>query len=278
MTLTIETTPFQFVAVYGYDPQVIHCLMTGAPIGRLYDHEFEGLIKRAASLEDLRIRTIAAMRPSARWNKLDPQTLIEMCDERPREVLSYLMNRLFQATPTMKSDLWLERESRIITYQVSATLPDEYVSKLTHRLIELDAKIGLHTIYPDSRSKLSLDDFAFEAMHAEHANQLARIDQFVLNLSAYAKRLLTDAVEREEMHLRMTSPWAKRLYVKSWMEQQPESKTAEAKRERTERNDDMAEMIRRVSTGKIECESTEAKPVVTAAFKAGFAALKKMGA
>jgi hypothetical protein len=270
MTLNIETTPFQFQAEYGYDSQVIHCLLTGAPIGRLYDHEYEGILSVCNSLDDLRIRSIAAMRPSSRWNKLEPQSLIELRAQRPREVLAFFMNRLFQATPTMKLDLWLEREARIITYQVSATIPQDYVDKLTHILVELDAKVGLHSIYPDSRAKLSLDDFHW-------GDDDTRMIYFLERLTKYSDRLLDDHAEREEMHERMTSPWSRRLYVKSWMELQPESKSAETARVRQEKADDMAEIIRRVSDGKTEVDQPESKPVVSNAFKMGFAALKAKG-
>jgi hypothetical protein len=270
MTLNVETTPFQFQAAYGYDSQVIHCLLTGAPIGRLYDHEYEGILNICNSLDDLRIRTIAAMRPSSRWNKLNPQSLIEMQATRPREVLAFFVNRLFQATPNMKSDLWLERESRIVTYQVCATLPDNHIGKMTHILAELDAKVGLHTIYPDSRAKLTLDDFHW-------GDDDSLIINFVERLLKYADRLIDDALDREDMHLRLTSPWSKRLFVKSWMEQQPESKKAMTERERKVRDDDMANIIQQVSQGTQQAAAPEARPIVSASFKAGFAALKSKG-
>lgn len=143
----------KFLEQFGYAPDSMHCLVTGKPIGLISAAELFDtldLIRQTTSddesvMDDYRMRLVAAMRPSTRWNKFREETLETMRERFPVELAAYLLNRL--AEPKNKiGNIW-SVENRIYVYQHCETLHTILTQTewddMIHMLLTLDIRTGL---------------------------------------------------------------------------------------------------------------------------------------
>lgn len=222
----IDGTINQFESAFGYDPSFQYCLLTGKPIGIVNSAEFGellGMLPSEGKLTDLRLRVLASMRRSMKWNKDAIANLPLMRRSHPIETMSYLLNQLFQAPKNGKSHWDVELENRIFVYSMIeewhttygrslATVSNSAWDAIMHMLIELNAKFNL----AEEIAPFTAADFLS-----------LPIESF---LQTIAERLAPWHKRRVEFHYRQelqaiyhaANPGAKRAYYESFMEQKPQ--------------------------------------------------------
>lgn len=82
------------------DSQNIYCFATGKPFARIDDLDYAFSIDSIGSdletaLDELSTRALITMRPSPFWSSISPSAIEFARQNRPRELLSYLMNRMY---------------------------------------------------------------------------------------------------------------------------------------------------------------------------------------
>lgn len=230
----MQTLIARFIDAYGYSPNAIFCSVTGKEIGRLYADESEEIEAQVEDIADLRLRLLASMRPSMKWNKLSESSLDTMRQSHPVETMAYLLNRLFTpprgATRTLPFDQ--QHESRILLFRAIANFrtlmtagPQSPWDSVMHMLLELEAKLSLASEVAPFGPYALLD---------------VPIESFMTNLAAlltpFHKRRVEWHRQREaDAQFFAMNPGARRAFAKSWMEQQPAKPPTEATIRKAER-------------------------------------------
>ena len=221
----IDGTINAYESAFGYDPSFQYCVLTGKPIGIVASTEFGellGMLPADGKLVDLRLRVLASMRRSMKWNKDALANLPMMRKAHPIETMAYLMNQLFQAPKGAKVHWDVELENRIYVYgmveswynvhgRALSNISNSAWDSILHMLIELNAKLNLASetapFSADEMLRLPLESF----------------------MSSFSERLAPWYRRRVEFHARMeaqaifyaANPGAKRAYFDSWTEQKP---------------------------------------------------------
>jgi hypothetical protein len=142
-----------------FDSSTIYCLATGRPIAQVSDDEFGLTIEAFAHLPadtiDSHLERLAllSMRPGLAWMNSSPQMLESMRVSAPRQLLAYLMNRMYapidapkgNARPQSLDSTLQARRTRIAIWQSieSATISDTQLDSILYVLLELDSRFNL---------------------------------------------------------------------------------------------------------------------------------------
>lgn len=240
----------------GYVAEGIYCSITGKRIGSIDTDEFMAtcdlLIQPNADLEtvvdDYRLRLVASMRPSTRWNKFRSESINDLRKAQPRETLAYLLNRLFEPLNNLGS-IW-SIEQRIYVWQELSTITDS-LDMVTHQLLEMDTRTGLNNLFVGyERGMIETNFAAF----------IESID--VIYTSQQVKWAQMDA----EYRYQIANPAAKMAFFESFMKIKPESQKVVKDKAKTERRrgfenllaqimDDDSEPAQRLADA-IEADST----------------------
>lgn len=137
----------------------IHCLATGKIIAEVSDDEFGVILAATAHIPAAQKQahmdrlTLLSMRPSLAWMSVTPESLNAMREAAPRELLAYLLNRLYAHVETDKKtgkplnseSMLAARRMRIQLWEtIEATHFDsEELDQLLLVLLELDSRFGL---------------------------------------------------------------------------------------------------------------------------------------
>ena len=128
----------------------IYCLATGKPIAQINDDE-AGMILEACG-SDIESLCLSSMRPSLPWMRVTPDSLNRMRDIAPRELLAYLMNRMYApienpiAGKPFNVESWqAARRMRIAIWKTieSADFGEDNLDRLLLILLELDSRFNL---------------------------------------------------------------------------------------------------------------------------------------
>jgi hypothetical protein len=221
----IDGTINAYELAYGYDPSFQYCVLTGKPIGIVASTEFGellNLLPADGTLVDLRLRVLASMRRSMKWNKDAIANLPAMRRIHPIETMSYLLNQLFQGPKNSKMAWDAELENRIYVYEMINSWHLQYgrtlgvVSNSTwdsimHMLIELNAKFNLG----NEVAPFSAADFLNLPLESVLQTFHDRLAPWYRRRVEYHARLETQAIYHQ------ANPGAKRAFFESWSEQKP---------------------------------------------------------
>lgn len=141
------------------DSLTIYCLATGKPIAAINDDEtgfiLDSLVgrvpvdKQADHLERL---ALSSMRPSLAWMSVTPESMNHMIEIAPRQVLAYLMNRLYAHIDldrygkplSFESSLAARRMRCVIWDSIeSAHVEQSILDQILFALLDLDSRFGL---------------------------------------------------------------------------------------------------------------------------------------
>lgn len=213
-----------YLESFGYMAEGIYCNVTGKRIGTIDTDEFLATIDMLnpttanieVVLDDYRLRLVASMRPSTRWNKFRNESLDELRKAQPIETLAYLLNRLFEPLNNLGS-IW-SIEQRIYVWQELQQINGP-VTQVIHQLLEMDTRTGLNQLFVGYQRGMLLD---FEAF-AESID--------VIYTAQQVKWAQLDA----EYRYQIANPLAKQSFFNSFMENKPESVTKIKAKAKTER-------------------------------------------
>ena len=137
----------------------IYCLATGKPIAEISDDEYGTILEAFSHLPNpdahLEELTLNSMRPSLMWANITPTILENIRVAAPRQLLAYLLNRMYAPLERPKSHQPVNRErfyqSRRFRVEIwqkleSATFTDDQIGQLLHILLELDTRFNLATL------------------------------------------------------------------------------------------------------------------------------------
>lgn len=213
----------------GINPLTIYCQFTGKPVGRLYQEEVESLFGLNPDVEtiadDLMVRTLASMRPSIMWNYMRSESLDLLMQERPRETLAYLLNRLFQPSDYGKLPLAARLDdlhTRIRLYSFILDMDVKDQKRLMEMLIEVDAKMNL------TMQTIDLRATDFMLFFKDSMEAIERWHEFCMKRYARNQRL-----EEDQRRWMKGNTLARPAFFRTFMEAKPESKTAQGKRVKT---------------------------------------------
>ena len=150
----------------GINPSVLYCIVTGKPYGRidfdsLCDVDFmldtaHGTLDDESRMDEFLVRTCLTMRPSPAWQSISPERLDSLRLRQPRELLAYLLNRLYMPQEQING-LRITQSTRIVNARARITLwkiistaqiSDLQLNQLLMVLLDLDTKFNLHTLAP----------------------------------------------------------------------------------------------------------------------------------
>lgn len=216
---------------FGYSPAAIYCSITGKAIGTIDDDEIQATVdligfdeaNPETTCDDYRLRLVASMRPSTRWNKFRSESINDLRIAQPRETLAYLLNRLFEPLNNTGSiwsieqriHVWRELEA----HEISNSIPR--VEQLIHQLLEIDTRTGLTKLFIGfERGMLAGDKF----------------DEFCDAVTqTYEQQQIRWAQLDAEYRYQITNPLVKQAFFDSFMTRKPPtelSKKREAKEKR----------------------------------------------
>lgn len=146
------------VKTHGIDPGFLYCASTGFTIGIIEESELAlTLLTMQADdeesiVDDLATRTLIAARPSTAWNSMTIHTLDAMRVHAPKQLLAYLLNRMYAPNDVTNSSLKLTLDQRINNIRSriqlaaiidSITFVPHKLNNLLLGLLSLDAKFNL---------------------------------------------------------------------------------------------------------------------------------------
>lgn len=214
----------EYTRQHDYEPNALYCSVTGKRLGAMDDDEFQATLDLLAPTEqnlesiidDMRLRVVASMRPSTRWNKFRSESLDELRKAQPIETLAYLLNRLFEPLNNLGS-IW-SIEQRIHVWQELQQINGP-VTQVIHQLLEMDTRTGLNQLFVGYQRGMLLDFEAFaESIDVIYTAQQVRWAQL-------------DA----EYRYQIANPLARQSFFNSFMENKPESVTKVKIKAKTER-------------------------------------------
>lgn len=247
-----------FMEQYGFDPFAIFCSVTGKRIATSEGMEVLELIDSLPGdpdevADDIALRLFASMRPSMHWNKMREESLDVLRKTRPLEVLAYLLNRAF-APVTGGNLLVLNHDKIRLFQQLSAWGWSDSLNTMTYYLLEIDAKIGLHTDSPS----FTVEDFTtrFESM-----------DLLLSLVEAYYSKRLDDYakfVKQQEMntrYFRSGNALAKGAFFTAFMESKPPTQKELKDKAKKEEKDFFTGLLAEVlGTPKTDAEQEAVTP------------------
>lgn len=260
-----------FIAQYSFDPTRIYCQVTGKPIGRFDDEEFDAIVNEVgnddfkngdfeSAADDLAIRLLASMRPSMRWNKFRDDTLVNMRVKHPVETLAYLVNRFF--APLNHRKIGIEPllgyyEDRIRSFKaIQEWGVNDGTNTLLYMLLELDAKWNLDTESPPFNCR----DFL------EAPNMDARVAMvqgyYTRRVADWDKKMKAD--ETQVRWSRSGSALAKPAFMAAFLDNKPLTQTAIKKAEKKAEKDFFAGVLAEIMGVKQtpeEFQASEPSPV-----------------
>lgn len=258
----------------GINPMTVYCQFTGKPVGRLYQEEVEALLGLSNDVEsladDLMVRTLASMRPSIMWNYMRSESLDQLMQDRPRETLAYLLNRLFQQSDYGKLPLAARLDdlhTRIRLYDfIVGEMEMDTLQRLMQMLIEVDAKMNLTMQTIDLRATdfMLFFDKAMESIEAWHKFCMKRYER-------------NQRLEEDQRRWMKGNTLARPAFFRSFMEAKPESKTAKGKRVKTQEQLENEALFRAVmaeaEAGASDSTEAALMPAIPATPKAGITKL-----
>ena len=236
----------------GINPRGIYCLQTGEEIGIISREELTLAIFLADAdseeelFDDLEVRCLAAMRPSIAWNVIDSKTLHKMRLRRPRQLLSYLMIRMYEPRDNQYSRLKLPFDRRIANlrarvqmWQLVSALPlDELqLNELLLVLLRIDALFNLNHVAIKNTLPAPATMVNREATQA----YIDRMNEWLEYL--YAKKIRQDNLAKAGAEFWMRGATTSRdASVKLFLEVKPKSETT-LKREAKKKADSEMEAL-----------------------------------
>lgn len=140
-------------AEMGFNPLTIYCQVTGKPIGQLAETELAIMIQQAGHCDpedlvsELWTRTIASMRPGPAWNYIRRDSMEKMLNQQPKDLLAYLLNRLYDPT---NHNMSIDQRFQVLSTRISVyeriqtlDLETESFNQLLLVLLDLDTKFGI---------------------------------------------------------------------------------------------------------------------------------------
>lgn len=227
----VGTFTHQYIESFGYSPLGIYCLATGKQIGEQWSGELADTLALLnlddknfeAVSDDYRLRLVASMRPSTRWNKFKSESINDLRKQFPRETLAYLLNRLFEPLNNTGSiwsieqriHVWQELEA----HEISNSIPR--VEQLIHQLLEIDTRTGLTKLFIGfERGMLTGDKF----------------DEFCDAVTqTYEQKQLEWAQLDAEYRYQIQNPLVKQAFFDSFMTRKPEPIAKVKEKAKTER-------------------------------------------
>lgn len=221
----------KFFESFGYRMEHIFCSVTGKRLGMFDTDESFATIDMLnptmdnleAVCDDIRLRVVASMRPSTRWNKFRSESINDLRIAQPRETLAYLLNRLFEPLNNTGSiwsieqriHVWQELEA----HEISNSIPR--VEQMIHQLLEIDTRTGLTKLFIGfERGMLSGDKF----------------DEFCDAVTqTYEQKQLEWAKLDAEYRYQIQNPLVKQAFFDSFMTRKPESIVKVKEKAKTER-------------------------------------------
>ena len=183
----------------------IHCLATGKPIAQINDDE-SGFILETVSESDLERFCLMSMRPSLPWLSVTPESLDRMRQSAPKQLLAYLMNRLYAHVTLDKFGKPLNHESflearrfRIRNWSIieSADFGSENLDTMLFILLDLDLRFNLTKLCkPQSITTL------WESWHSAFAKD------FLFNLTQWRTTLVEAQIKRDKQAAYAAEFWS----------------------------------------------------------------------
>lgn len=248
----------------GINPSAIYCSVTGKIIGFLLTETEQDLLHEVRDMgieeacDDLAIRTLMAARPSPAWASITPEGLKRYIKERPAELLSYLLNRLYDRGSRLK----LTQDERVTKYRDRITVyeaANRYVESgmdldwWLSALLEIDAKLDLRRIeYP-----------ANELVLTHPASAGIPADQFRAMWEAWLEKHLT-RYEKDKSRAAKEAKFfgqnGNRLtyaaFFTTWMERKPVSQREEKRRAKAKTESFVESLLDDILAGNVTHEST----------------------
>ena len=255
----------------GLNPQTIYCQMSGAPIGQMSDDEFQLMLGQIecdsldSIADDLYIRTISAMRPSAAWNYQRESTLNHMREHAPRRLASHLLGKLFwprdKSYSTLKRSMKERLDSGRDLIRLYARLSEvesqgEVWDHFLHSLIELDYKFDLALIQ-------NLQGFPTKSIEFSPLALEEYLDRFRAEIIRLQKR--KDELERKAQ---LENSWLasggnrslNHSFVASWKRLKPLTPAAEKQELTNRRRADIKALLSQIMRNGVEDDSTPTPP------------------
>lgn len=150
MTHTFSEVSEQIKFAYGFDPQYHYCAATGKPIGFAFIDELTEVIDSIPGdiesvADDLAMRIIASMRPSVKWNRIQPDDLNLWGQKHPIETMAYLLNRFFEPAKGQPLHWFKTSLDRIKLFQwlLAQPITGAKIDSIRLMLLELESKQSL---------------------------------------------------------------------------------------------------------------------------------------
>lgn len=220
---------------FSVDSQTIYCLATGKPIAFLTQSDFSMILDSLVMLDhdeledELEIRTLVSMRPSTLWQSITPDSIEVMRTQFPKELLAYLLNRLYAP---IKHPMTYESRIEALRYRTnlwdtlaSFDFDSEQLQQLLLILLELDARFGLDNI-PSARTKIQI----WRSYHRENAVEL------LSHLAIWRDELVAKQVKETKRYHDSIEFWStgnrqmRKAFLQSFIATKPPTR-AEAKRQ-----------------------------------------------
>jgi hypothetical protein len=237
----------------GVNPQVIYAIQTGEPIGLIALDELVGAIQLIQAedeeelMDDLEIRTLAAMRPSYLFNITDSKTMNKLRVMYPRKLLSYLVNRLYEPRDPC-GNLKLTFEDRIRFYRARVQqwrlvefidISDEHLNQILLVLLRIDGLFNLHSLTPPK--------FMFADCHSNPAGA----DNFIKQLWTWHDSLYTKKMADERQAKASNEFWGNRgstltrdAAINATLEAKPRSEATQTRLQKQAKSNELMVMLK----------------------------------
>lgn len=145
------------IKTFGVNPYNVYCSATGMVCATTSLQEIESLIRfidnddLESFCDDLFVRTIATMRPSLKWSRIDPVSIEFARHNDKAGLLAYLIHRANEpkaAADLTFQDIMTRNQTRIKSYAAIEALTKEYdCFELTQLLLQADSIGNLHRFH-----------------------------------------------------------------------------------------------------------------------------------